>query len=48
MFTKEQGEKILDWFNNQTKYKTKKDFLLAVREHLEKNLFVKENDVKSR
>ncbi len=38
MFTKEQEKEILDLFNNQTKYKTKEEFLLALREHLTKSM----------
>ena len=34
MFTDEQKAKIIAMFDNQTKYKTKKEFLEAVREHL--------------
>ena len=48
MFTKEQEKMILDLFNNQTKYKTKEEFLLAVREYFTKDMPKTKNETKVR
>ena len=46
--TKEIEEKILAMVDAQTKYKTKEELLVAIREHLIKNLVNNSKDVKSR
>ena len=48
MFTKEQEKKVLEMINSQTKYKTKEELLLAVRNYFTNNQGKDKKEVRGR